>query len=209
MSNIGVIGLGVVGKTIAFSLLKENIFDNIYLLDLNENSLTGELLDLNDSAIFYKTKVLKGDYESLKNVDFVVITAGIKQSSTSSRLEQTDKTLDIFDSILDNLNKINYQNFIIICSNPVDILTFYTVKKLNYNPHKVIGSGTLLDTNRLINILSRELKIDQKEISGYVFGEHGSSAMIPYSLIKIANMNFEDYLENKKLVIVNGGFGEI
>lgn len=201
-NNCAVIGLGLVGKTICYSLMKEELFDTIFLLDINENLIEAESNDLSDGAILSTlSKIKKGNYNDLSSCEFIIIAAGIAQSSVKSRLEQTDDALKIFDSILDNLKRVNYDKFIIICSNPVDILTFYTIKKLNYDYHKVIGSGTLLDTNRYKNILSNVLNISPKAINGYVVGEHGSGAVTLFSSTLINNISLDKYLLINNLTI--------
>ena len=201
-NNCAVIGLGNVGKTICYSLIKEKLFNTIYLLDINENLTIAEKNDLSDGVILSSfTNIKKGSYQDLSSCEFIIISAGISQSSVKSRLEQTSSALKIFDSILTDLKKANYNKFIIICSNPVDILTFYTIKKLNYDYHKVIGSGTLLDTNRYKNILSTYLNIPSKNINGYVLGEHGSGAVTLFSSTLINNLPLNEYLKANNLSI--------
>ncbi len=201
-NNCAVIGLGWVGKTICYSLIKEELFDNIFLIDINEKIVEAEIMDLSDGSLLSSlSKVKKGSYEDLKTCNFVIITAGVPQTSVSTRLAQTDQAIKIFDSILDNIKKVNYDKFIVICSNPIDILTYYTVKKLNYDYHKVIGSGTLLDTNRYKNLLSDILNIDPKNINGYVVGEHGGGAVTLFSSTLINNVPLRTYLSENNLTL--------
>lgn len=198
--NVGIIGLGGVGKMICYSLMKENLFNNIYLIDINESLVEAEVKDLTDGSLFSSfSKFKKGSYNDLTKVDFLIISAGISQSSTSSRLEQVDSAVKIFDDILNNLKRINYDKFIIICSNPVDILTYYTYKKLNISKNKIIGSGTLLDTNRYKIILSELINVPFNNISGYVLGEHGEGSVNLFSSTLINNVPLNIYLKEHNI----------
>lgn len=198
--NVGIIGLGGVGKMICYSLMKENLFNNIYLIDINESLVEAEVKDLTDGSLFSSfCKFKKGSYNDLTKVDFLIISAGISQSSISSRLEQVDEVVKIFDDILNNLKRINYDKFIIICSNPVDILTYYTYKKLNISKNKIIGSGTLLDTNRYKIILSELINVPFNNISGYVLGEHGEGSVNLFSSTLINNVPLNIYLKEHNI----------
>lgn len=198
--NVGIIGLGGVGKMICYSLMKENLFNNIYLIDINESLVEAEVKDLTDGSLFSSfSKFKKGSYNDLTKVDFLIISAGISQSSISSRLEQVDEVVKIFDDILNNLKRINYDKFIIICSNPVDILTYYTYKKLNISKNKIIGSGTLLDTNRYKIILSELINVPFNNISGYVLGEHGEGSVNLFSSTLINNVPLNIYLKEHNI----------
>lgn len=198
--NVGIIGLGGVGKMICYSLMKEDLFNNIYLIDINESLVEAEVKDLTDGSLFSSfNKFKKGSYNDLTKVDFLIISAGISQSSISSRLEQVDEVVKIFDDILNNLKRINYDKFIIICSNPVDILTYYTYKKLNISKNKIIGSGTLLDTNRYKIILSELINVPFNNISGYVLGEHGEGSVNLFSSTLINNVPLNIYLKEHNI----------
>lgn len=198
--NVGIIGLGGVGKMICYSLMKEDLFNNIYLIDINESLVEAEVKDLTDGSLFSSfNKFKKGSYIDLTKVDFLIISAGISQSSISSRLEQVDEVVKIFDDILNNLKRINYDKFIIICSNPVDILTYYTYKKLNISKNKIIGSGTLLDTNRYKIILSELINVPFNNISGYVLGEHGEGSVNLFSSTLINNVPLNIYLKEHNI----------
>ncbi len=203
--NAAVIGLGYVGKTIAYSITKENLFDEIYLIDINDKLVEGEVKDLNDgSFLSYKTNIKKGKYSDLidNNVEFIFIAAGLAQGGFKSRLEQTDAALKIFDSILKEIQKVNYNGFIIVASNPVDILTYYTTKYLSYiDNKKIIGTGTLLDTNRYKNILGEKLNVDPRDIDGFVLGEHGAGAVPLFDSTKIKGFLLNDYLKENSINI--------
>ncbi len=200
--NVGIIGLGGVGKMICYSLMKENLFNNIYLIDINESLIDAEVKDLTDGTLFSSfSKFKKGSYNDLTNVDFLIISAGVSQSSISSRLEQVDSAVKIFDEILNNLKRINYDKFVIICSNPVDILTYYTYKKLNISKNKIIGSGTLLDTNRYKIILSELINVPFNSISGYVLGEHGEGSVNLFSSTLINNVPLNIYLKEHNITL--------
>ena len=81
----------------------------------------------------------------------------------------------------------------VIVSNPVDIMTYVFTKISGIPERQIIGSGTILDTSRLQSELARRFYISAKNVHAHVYGEHGDSSFVPWSLAHIANNHIDSY----------------
>lgn len=189
MNKISIIGTGSVGSTIAYTLTVMGLASEIVMIDINNEKALGEALDIRQGTPFCSpTTIYAGDYRDAENSDIVILTSGIARKPGQSRLELAQTNVNITKSIIPEIEKYAPNATYIIVSNPVDILT-YTFNKLSGIPeNRIIGSGTILDTARLRTRLSEYYNINQSNVHAYVFGEHGDSSFIPWSIANISNV---------------------
>ena len=193
--KVTIIGDGAVGSTIAYTLLMKKYINEICIIDLNKEKVEGDVLDMNQGMSFVSSKKIKvGTYEDIQNTSLLIITAGAAQKEGETRLDLLNKNIHIFESILSKVKpNLNESCIVLVVSNPVDILSYYTYKFLGIDKKRVIGSGTVLDSSRLKVLLSEDTKIDAKNIHAYVIGEHGDSEVIAFSASSIAGIPVRDY----------------
>ena len=202
--KIGIIGCGNVGISYAYSLINQALdINEIVLIDINKEKTQGQAQDLCHSIATSKSyinNIYYGDYSSIEDADILCITAGMPQGSTkTSRMEDIAGANKIIDSIMEKINSTKFNGIILVASNPLDIMTYKIAKLYNNKYNKVIGSGTLLDSSRLIYELSNRLGFPVKSISGIVCGEHGDSQFVVWSSIKVAqNYSIDDYITQKE-----------
>lgn len=202
--KIGIIGCGNVGISYAYSLINQALdINEIVLIDINKEKTQGQAQDLCHSIATsksYVNDIYYGDYSSIEDADILCITAGMPQGSTkTSRMEDIAGANKIIDSIMEKINSTKFNGIILVASNPLDIMTYKIAKLYNNQYNKVIGSGTLLDSSRLIYELSNRLGFPIKSISGMVCGEHGDSQFVVWSSIKVAqNYSIDDYITQKE-----------
>lgn len=195
--KIAILGTGNVGASIAYNLTLSGICSEILLVDINKEKAEGEALDLTQcAAVVPSVKVRCGEYEDVAGADVVVVTFGIGRKPGQSRLDLAKVNVGILKSVMPNVAKIAPDALYVIVSNPVDILTYTTIKCTGLNPKQVIGTGTLLDSNRLIQFVADYCKIDASNVNAYVFGEHGDACMVPWSLCTIGGYKVKDYCKN-------------
>lgn len=189
MNKISIIGTGSVGSTIAYTLTVMGLASEIVMIDINNEKALGEALDIRQGTPFCSpTTIYAGDYRDAENSDIVILTSGIARKPGQSRLELAQTNVNITKSIIPEIEKYAPNATYIIVSNPVDILT-YTFNKLSGIPeNRIIGSGTILDTARLRTRLSEYYNINQSNVHAYVFGEHGDSSFIPWSIANVSNV---------------------
>ena len=189
MNKISIIGTGSVGSTIAYTLTVMGIASEIVMIDINNEKALGEALDIRQGTPFCGAcSIYAGDYRDAQDSNIVILTSGIARKPGQSRLELAQTNVDITKSIIPEITRYAPDATYIIVSNPVDILT-YTFYKISGLPeNRIIGSGTILDTARLRARLSEYFNISQSNVHAYVFGEHGDSSFIPWSVANISNV---------------------
>ena len=197
MSKITVIGAGSVGATVANDLMVQGVASEIVLVDINTKKAMGEALDIYQGAPFHSPAIVRsGDYEDAENSDIVVITCGIARKPGMSRLDLAQTNVNILKDVAKSVVPHAPNAIYVIVSNPVDVLTYVFHKISGLPENQIIGSGTILDTSRLQSELAKRFHISPKNVHAHVYGEHGDSSFVPWSLATIANNHVDSYKEN-------------
>ena len=188
MSKISVIGAGNVGATVANDLMIQGVASEIVLVDVNKKKAFGEALDIYQGAPFHSPAIVRsGDYPAIVGSDIVVITCGMARKPGMTRLDLAQTNVNIIKDVAKNAVQYAPTAVYVIVSNPVDILTYVFTKVSGLPEHQIIGSGTILDTSRLQSELAKRFHISPKNVHAHVYGEHGDSSFVPWSLVHIAN----------------------
>ena len=202
MNKIVLVGCGNVGMAYSYALVNQKEYvDELVLIDVNKDKAEGEAMDLNHCMAYSPSKinVRVGDYSDCKDAKIVVIAAGANQKPDETRMDLIYKNSKIFKDIVGNVVNNEFSGIFIVATNPLDIMTYLTLKYSGFPPNKVIGSGTTLDTSRLRYLLSEKIKVCPKNIEAYVIGEHGDSEFIPWSNVNIAYKKISDILSEDDL----------
>ena len=196
-NKISIIGAGFVGSTTAFALMNDNIASEIVIVDINKEKAEGEAMDLYQGNVFVSpVKIIAGDYPDAKDSDIVIITAGLAQKPGETRLDLVNRNIEIYKQLIPSIVEYNPDAILLVVSNPVDILTQVTYELSGFPAHRVIGSGTVLDTARFQSALSKKFGVDARNIQANIIGEHGDSEIATWSLTTIAGLTIEQYCEN-------------
>ena len=192
--KISILGTGNVGATIAYNLTLSGICSEIVLVDINKAKAEAEALDLTQCAVCVPSvKVRTGEYEDVKGSDIVIVTCGVGRKPGQTRLDLAKINVGIIKSVMPEVAKNAPDAIYVVVSNPVDVLTYVIMKCTGLPKEQVIGTGTLLDTNRLIEAVASYCKVDAHNVNAYVLGEHGDACMAPWSLCTVAGMPVKDY----------------
>lgn len=186
IQRIGIIGAGNVGVAAAFALFVQKNCSEIVLVDIDKKRTRGEAMDLmHGQAYVGRIVVQAADYKDLAGCQIVVVTAGASQKPGESRLDLLNRNAKIFRSIAEGLDKYAPEAVVIVASNPVDVLTFI-MQKMSARPHhRVIGTGTMLDTSRFRSLLGEYYDVSPRSVHGYILGEHGDSEFAAWSTLTI------------------------
>src|SRR5918998_320597 len=193
-------GGGRVGSNAAFALQCAGVVSEIHLLDANEQMAAGEALDLiHGTSVAGDQKIYPGNYAPGPDADMVVITAGLRRKPDESRLDLINRNVSLFKQILDSLKGAGLKKdaIIFVVSNPVDVLTRLAIDFLKWDPSKVIGLGTVLDTTRFRSLIAEEKRLPPSQVKALILGEHGDSMVPIWStaeaggipLVKLPNFN--------------------
>ena len=195
MSNkVTIIGAGTVGSTIAYTIAVQGIASEIVIIDINEKKARGEAMDIRQGIPYcHPVNIYSGEYEDAVGSDVVIITSGINRKLGQSRLDLTKINVKITESIMKQITEAVPDAIYIIVGNPVDIITYQFCKYSGLPEHHIIGSGTMLDTSRLRSYIAGYYNINEDNVHAFVFGEHGDSSFVPWSIATISNINIDQY----------------
>lgn len=192
--RVAVVGAGNVGATFAYALLLSGLAAEIVLIDKNHRKAEGEAMDLNHAIPFaHATRVWAGDYADCAGAAVSVLAAGASQAPGETRLDLLQRNAAIFADIVPQVVRHNPEGILLIATNPVDVLTYATLKVSGLPVARVMGSGTILDTARFRYLLSHHFGVDARSVHAFIIGEHGDSEVPVWSLANIAGMRLPEF----------------
>lgn len=189
-----IVGCGFVGASIAFRFLQQGLFSSLVLLDVNRDKAEGEAMDLRDGLPYGASmEITAGTYDDITDCALIVITAGANQKPGESRLDLIGRNAEIIQGVIGEITARDCGGILLIVSNPVDVLTYTAWKLSGYPRERVLGSGTVLDTGRLKQLLGAELGVDSRNIHAFIIGEHGDSELAVWSEANVSGLALEDF----------------
>lgn len=192
-----IVGDGAVGSSYAFALVTQNIAQEIGIIDIDHKKTEGDALDLSHALAFTSPKkIYSADYPDCHDADIVVITAGAAQKPGETRIDLVHKNLKIFKSIVDQIVASGFDGIFLVASNPVDILTYATWKFSGFPKHRVIGSGTSLDSARFRQAIAELIGVDARNVHGYILGEHGDTEFPVWSHANVAGLQIYEWVKD-------------
>ena len=196
--KVVLVGTGMVGMSMAYSMLNQGGVNELILIDIDKDKTKGEEMDLAHGLPYAPQKMVikAADYDECKDAQVVVITAGIAQKPGQTRLELAEVNAKIMKQITGSIMASGFNGIIIVASNPVDLMTYVVSEVSGLPKNKVIGSGTVLDTARLRYIMADYLKISSKNIHAYIMGEHGDSSFVPWKHAYVGCKRIADVMKD-------------
>ena len=192
--KIAIIGAGNVGATVAYTLTMAGLASEIALIDVNFDKARGEAMDiLQGTPLCAPVSIYAGDYSAAKGADIVIVTAGAGRKPGQTRIDLAQGNINIVKAIVPEVVKQAPEAIYIVVSNPVDVLTYAVIKSCGIPEHRVIGSGTTLDTARLRSGIAEHVGLNPNNVHGYVLGEHGDTSVVAWSTVSIAGMSMAEY----------------
>ena len=189
--KVTIVGAGNVGSTCANVIASQSIASEVVLLDIKEGFAEGKALDMmqTSTTLGFGTKIVgtTGDYTLTANSDVVVITSGIPRKPGMTREELIEINAGIVKNVSENILKHSSEAIIIVVSNPMDTMTYLTLKSTGLPKNRVIGMGGALDSSRFKTYLSLAIERPANDIHGMEIGGHGDTTMIP--LTRLASYN--------------------
>jgi len=203
--KIGIVGTGFVGATAAYAMIMRGVGRKIVLVDLDEKRSQAEADDLYHAVPFAEAlEVVSGDYGALKGCKVVVVAAGVGQKPGETRLQLLGRNAAVFRAVIPAILRAEPNAILLIATNPVDIMTHVAARYAAdfYVPsHKVVGSGTTLDTARFRSLLARHVGVDSHNMHAYVIGEHGDSEVLVWSGITVGGVPLQEFCDQRDIVL--------
>lgn len=196
-NKVVLIGAGDVGVAYAYALVNQGTVDHLAIIDIDEKKLEGNVKDLNHGVVWApsRTKVTVGTYEDCADASMVVICAGAAQKPGETRLQLVGKNMKIMKSIVESVMDNGFDGIFLVASNPVDILTYAVWRYSGFDWHRVIGSGTVLDSARFRYMLGERYEVAPSSIHAYIVGEHGDTELPVLSSATVAGVSMRNQLE--------------
>lgn len=190
--RVTIVGTGWVGSSVAISTLHSGVADELLLYDLKEDLAEGEAMDLAHGASFYPSATVRAvPASAIGESDVVVIAAGRGGKPGQSRLDLLQHNAEMVREIGRQL--IGYSGTVVMVTNPVDVLTRVVAEASQLPPARAIGTGTMLDTARLRQVLGRILRVDPRSVHAHVVGEHGDSEVVLWSAARVGAVRLRDW----------------
>ncbi len=194
---IGIIGLGHVGAHVAYSMAAQGVVDELFLVDQNKQKMASEAQDLRDSAAYlpHRVRVREVDFADLGACDVIVNCVGKIEllRGTHDRLTEMDFTIPAVRGYAEKIKNSGFNGVLINITNPCDIVTRELANLLGLPKGRVFGTGTGLDTSRLLSALARHTDVDHKSITCYMMGEHGNLQFAPWSCVTFRGMPLDEW----------------
>ena len=213
--KVTIVGAGNVGATCANAIAYQEMSSEVVLLDIKEGFAEGKALDMMQTAttLGFNTKIVgtTSDYKKTANSDVVVITSGVPRKPGMTREELIGINAGIVKSVANQVLTHSPKTVIVVVSNPMDTMTYLTLKATALPKQRVIGMGGALDSSRFKTYLSLALDKPANDIHGMVIGGHGDTTMIPltrlatYNGIPISTILSEEKLEEVAAATMVGG----
>ena len=194
-NKIAIIGAGSVGATIAYACLIRGIGKHLAIYDVSRKKVDAEVLDLNHGLQFVPMATVEGsdDVAVCKDADVVVVTAGAKQKPGQTRMDLAGANAAICRELIPKLVSVAPNAVILLVTNPVDVITYITLKLSGLPNQRVLGSGTVLDSSRFRFLIARRCNVAVQNVHAYIAGEHGDSEIPLWSSASIANVPLKDW----------------
>ena len=196
--TIGILGLGHVGAHVAYTLAVQGLADTLILSDINRQKAISECQDIRDAVAYlpHRVMVQVGELIDFGACDILINCVGeSSQLATKDRLSELKFTIPMVDSIVQGIKESGFSGILVNITNPCDIITYHLIAKMGMPKGRVFGTGSALDTSRLLSAISQRTGIDHKSITAYMLGEHGKAQFSPWSCVCFRGMPLEDWAE--------------
>lgn len=190
VNKVAIVGAGAVGATLAYASLLRGVARHVVLYDINAAKVKAEALDLAHGVQFMPMAEVEGsdDIEVTRGSDVVVVTAGAKQHPGQSRMELAEATVGLMRKIIPGLVERSPNAVFIMVTNPVDVVTYASLKISGLSPQQLFGSGTVLDSSRLRYLLAQRCGVAVQNVHAYIGGEHGDTETPLWSTASIGGV---------------------
>ena len=199
--KIGVVGSGAVGATAAYALVMRGVGSEIVLVDRAEARARAEAADILHAVPFaHPLQVRAGDYADLRGCRVVIVAAGVGQKPGETRLQLLARNAAVFKAVVPEVFRNAPETILVVATNPVDVMTHLAARyaaEFDVPSHRVLGSGTTLDTARFRALLGQQLGLNPSHVHANVVGEHGDSEVLAWSLVTVGNIPLDLFCQER------------
>ena len=201
--KVVIIGAGHVGSHCAYALAASGVCGEIVLVDSVAEKAAAQALDVADSVSFLDRNVTvrSGGYGECKDADLTVVAIGEPRLPGQTRLDLLGRSVELLKGLGKELKPLKLTCPVVTITNPADIVADYLRKSLELERWRCFSTGTLLDTARLVRVISQEAGTDRRGVCAFAMGEHGDSSMVPFSAVTVGGVPFEKLGLDKEKIL--------
>jgi L-lactate dehydrogenase len=203
--KIGIVGTGFVGSTAAYAMVMRGVGRGIVLVDVNKDRARAEADDMLHAVPFaHPLEIAAGDYPDLAGSQVVVFAAGANQRPGETRFDLLKRNAAVLYEVVPNIFKHAPEAILVVATNPVDVMTHLAARvaaTFGLPSHRVVGSGTTLDTARFRSLLGRHVGVDASHVHAYVLGEHGDSEVLTWSIATVGGMPINEFCRQRGITL--------
>jgi malate dehydrogenase len=199
--KIAIIGAGNVGASCAQYMAEANLGD-VVMIDIIEGFPQGKALDLTQAGPVrgYNAMITGSNkYNAIKGADLVIMTAGLARKPGMSREDLLNMNADIVKQAAQNIKKYAPKAFVIVVSNPLDIMTYHMRKVTGFPKNRVCGQAGILDSTRFRAFVAMELGVAMKDVQAMVLGGHGDTMVPLPSYTTVSGIPIKEFIEAKRI----------
>ena len=191
--KIVILGAGHVGSHCAYALAACGVCEEIVLVDVIPEKAYAQALDVADSVSLMArpVQVRSGEVSECRDASLVVVAVGEPRKPGQTRLDLLGRSVELLKDLIRDLKPLDISCPVVTVTNPADIVADYLRKGLGMDRRRCFGTGTLLDTARLVRCISQAAGTDRRSVCAFSMGEHGDSSMIPFSAVTVGGVPFE------------------
>jgi L-lactate dehydrogenase len=192
--KIGIVGAGFVGSAAAYAMVMRGTANEIVLIDINEKLAGAQAEDiLHATPWASQVRIRAGQYAHLKGARTVLLACGVSQKEGETRLQLLQRNARVFSQVIPQVMRHAPDAVLVVASNPVDVISHMVTRIADLPAHRVIGSGTILDTARFRALLGEHLGVAPKSVHAYVIGEHGDSEVLVWSSARVGGVPLTEF----------------
>ena len=201
--KVVIIGAGHVGSHCAYALAASGVCGEIVLVDSVAEKAAAQALDVADSVSFLDRNVTvrSGGSGECKDADLTVVAIGEPRLPGQTRLDLLGRSVELLKGLGKELKPLKLTCPVVTITNPADIVADYLRKSLELERWRCFSTGTLLDTARLVRVISQEAGTDRRSVCAFAMGEHGDSSMVPFSAVTVGGVPFEKLGLDKEKIL--------
>ncbi len=194
--KITVYGAGQVGATTALRIVEQGLGD-VILMDIVEGLPQGKGLDLAESLpVSGISRRVRGtnDYRDIEGSDYVIITAGLARKPGMSRDDLLQKNTAIITGIARQIKEMAPDAYLIMVTNPLDIMTEVLRKVTGFPKNRVMGMAGILDSARMRTFIAEAVGVSVQDVQALVLGGHGDSMVPLMEFTSVGGINITQFL---------------
>ncbi len=199
--TITIIGSGKVGASAALNCGLRELDRDILLLDIIQGLPQGEAMDINHQLSERGADAIargSNNYEDMRGSDYAVLVAGVGRKPGMTRMDLLKINAGIVKDVSSKIANYAKDAIIVVVTNPLDPMTYLSLKVVGARKNKVMGMGGMLDLSRFKSFIQDATEMSRDSIQAMVISEHGENMLPLTRFSSIGGIPLHDFISREK-----------